>query len=189
MVKVNQTNMEDLRTHAMLAEMAQCICNDEAVQSATGAVMRNALTSLEQRMGALETSTINVLKETRRFNNPAKPSRNRTLVTPKTSHRKVPSAMVTERLTSERTWVPNRDSPTSASECLVIYFKIVEPEIKNVFIVVDIIIYGNARTLENDFKKWRNWTDIKFYFHINIYSMQCTAIFLIYALLRVPVHP
>lgn len=109
MVKVNQTNMEDLRTHAMLAEMAQCICNDEAVQSATGAVMCNALTSLEQRMGALETSNINVLQETRRFNNIAKPGRNRTLVTPNT--------MVTERLTSERTWVPNRDSLNSASEC------------------------------------------------------------------------
>lgn len=28
------------------------------------------------------------------------------------------------------------------------------------------------------FKKRRNWTDIKFYFYINIYSMQCTAIFI-----------
>lgn len=72
MVKVNPTNMEDLRTHAMLADMAQCICNDEAVQSATGAVMCNVLTSLEQRMGALQTSNINVLQETRRFNSQAK---------------------------------------------------------------------------------------------------------------------
>lgn len=72
MVKVNPTNMEDLRTHAMLAEMAQSICSDDAVQSATGAAMCNALTSLEQRMSALETSNINVLQETRRFNSPAK---------------------------------------------------------------------------------------------------------------------
>lgn len=42
MVKVNPTNMEDLRTHAMLAEMAQSICNDDAVHSATGAAMCNA---------------------------------------------------------------------------------------------------------------------------------------------------
>lgn len=72
MVKVNPTNMEDLRTHAMLAEMAQSICNDDAVHSATGAAMCNALTSLEQRMSALETSNINVLQEARRFNSPAK---------------------------------------------------------------------------------------------------------------------
>ena len=72
MVKVNPTNMEDLRTHAMLAEMAQSICSDDAVQSATGAAMCNALTYLEQRMSALETSNINVLQETRRFNSPAK---------------------------------------------------------------------------------------------------------------------
>uniref|UniRef100_A0A8W8LB86 Uncharacterized protein n=1 Tax=Magallana gigas TaxID=29159 RepID=A0A8W8LB86_MAGGI len=71
-LNVNPTNMEDLRTHAMLAEMAQSICSDDAVQSATGAAMCNALTSLEQRMSALETSNINVLQETRRFNSPAK---------------------------------------------------------------------------------------------------------------------
>lgn len=45
MVKVNPINMEDVRTHAMLAGMAQSICNDGAVQSETGAVMGNALTS------------------------------------------------------------------------------------------------------------------------------------------------
>lgn len=68
MVKVNPTTMEDFKTHAMLAEMAQSICNDEPVQSATGAVMCNAPTSLNQRVGALETSNINVRQETRRFN-------------------------------------------------------------------------------------------------------------------------
>lgn len=47
MVKVNPTNMEDLRTHAMLAEMAQSICNDDAVHSATGAATCNALTANE----------------------------------------------------------------------------------------------------------------------------------------------
>lgn len=35
----------------------------------------------------------------------------------------------------------------------MIHFTIVEPEINNVFIVVDINIYGNARTLEDDLKK------------------------------------
>lgn len=39
MVKVYPTNIEDLGTHAMLAGMAQSICNDEAVQSGTGTVM------------------------------------------------------------------------------------------------------------------------------------------------------
>lgn len=72
MVKVNPTTMEDFKTHAMLAEMAQSICNDEPVQSATGAVMCNAPTSLNQRVGALETSNINVLQDTRRFNSLAK---------------------------------------------------------------------------------------------------------------------
>lgn len=54
--------------------------------------------------------------------------------------------MVTERLTSRRTWVPDRGHPNNASDVvsLVIHFTIVEPEIKNVFIVIDIIIYGNA---------------------------------------------
>lgn len=79
--------MKDLKTHAMLADMAKSICNHEAVQSATGAVMCNALTSLEHRMGALETSNINVLQEARRFNNPARPSRNRTMVTAKSQAR------------------------------------------------------------------------------------------------------
>lgn len=61
MVKVNSTNMEDFKTHVMLAEMAQSICN-----------RCNALTSLEQRISALKTSNTNVLQETRRFYNPAK---------------------------------------------------------------------------------------------------------------------
>lgn len=38
-VKVYPTNIEDLGTHAMLAGMAQSICNHEAVQSGTKAVM------------------------------------------------------------------------------------------------------------------------------------------------------
>lgn len=59
--------------------------------------------------------------------------------------------MVTGKLTSTRTWVSDRDSPNSASDVagLVIHLTIVQPEIKNVFIVIDM---ESCRTLEDEFK-------------------------------------
>lgn len=73
-------------------------------------------------------------------------SRSYILVIIRISYRGVFSVMVIGRLISRRIWVLDLGSFNSVFDVVsfVIYFIIVELEIKNVFIVIDIIIYGNV---------------------------------------------
>lgn len=73
-------------------------------------------------------------------------SKNCTLVTPKNQSQRGPQRHGSREADQQKTLVPNRDHLNSAYAVMsfVIHFTIVEPELKDVFIVIGRIIYENA---------------------------------------------
>lgn len=62
LVRHNPTTMEDLRTQALLAELAQSLEPDtNAIQSATNASLCTAVNSLEDRIQNMETTNMNMV--------------------------------------------------------------------------------------------------------------------------------
>lgn len=84
------------------------------------------------------------------------------MVTPKNQSQRGPQRHGSREADQQKTWVPNRDHLDSAYAVmsLVIHFTIVEPELKDVFIVIGRIIYENAvENTRRRLKKRQIWTD------------------------------